>query len=242
MAPELGAPATRVRASVDAASDPAAAAIMARYFKTGPGEYGEGDRFIGVKVPVLRAITKPYAKVPFDAGDWLPLLRSDVHEHRLAALLAMAYRFPRADPDEQTAIYDCYLDNTGYVNNWDLVDLSCPTVVGGYLSERSRRPLDRLARSDSLWERRIAMISTHYFIRHGQTDDVYRIALILLNDPHDLIHKAVGWSLREAGKRVSESELRGFLDQHAATMPRTALRYAIEHLDPQLRRHYLARR
>jgi 3-methyladenine DNA glycosylase AlkD len=228
-----------VTTALEAAADPDAAVAMARYFKTGPGEYGEGDRFIGIKMPVLRTIAKPYGRVPFVEEDWLPVLRSEVHEYRLAALLAMTYRFPRADQEERTELYRSYLDNTAYVNNWDLVDLSCRAIVGGYLLDRSRKPLDRLARSSSLWERRIAMISTHEFLRHGQTDDLYRIAVILINDRHDLIHKAVGWSLREAGKRVSQPELLTFLDHHAAELPRTALRYAIEHLDPERRRHYL---
>lgn len=231
-----------VTEALEAAADPDAAVAMARYFKTGPGAYGEGDRFIGITVPVLRAIAKPYGRISFAAPEWLPLLQHEVHEYRLTALLAMAYRFPRAGEDEQAAIYSCYLANTAYVNNWDLVDLSCPTIVGGHLLGRDRTPLDRLARSDSLWERRISMISTHTFIRNGQTADTYRIALILIEDPHDLIHKAVGWMLREAGKRVSEPELRTFLDHYATRLPRTALRYAIERFDPDVRRHYLALR
>jgi 3-methyladenine DNA glycosylase AlkD len=234
-------PLTEVTAALDAAADPEAAIVLARYFKTGPGEYGFGDQFIGVKVPAVRAIVKPYGRVPYDVDGWLPLLHSAIHEHRVAALLAMTYRFPRADPAEQRLIYRCYLDNTSFINNWDLVDLSCRAVVGGYLLDRDRTVLDRLARSDSLWERRIAMISTHEFIRRGETADTYRIALILINDTHDLIHKAVGWSLREAGKRVSRAELLEFLDQHAAELPRTALRYAVEHLEPELRRQYLVR-
>jgi len=228
--------------TLEAAADPDAAIALARYFKTEPGAYGEGDRFIGIRVPVLRAIAKPYAHSTFDADDWLPLLQHEVHEYRLTALLAMAYRFNRADNAEQSAIYACYLDNTAYVNNWDLVDQSCPAIIGGYLLDRDRSPLDQLARSASLWERRISMISTHTFIRNGQTRDTYRIALILTDDPHDLIHKAVGWMLREAGKRVSEPELLSFLDHHATRLPRTALRYAIERFDPDLRQHYLSLR
>ena len=238
----MSAMATAVTDALEAAADPDAAVALARYFKTGPGEYGEGDRFIGIKVPSLRAIAKPYGRVRFDAAQWLPLLHHAVHEYRLTALLAMAYRYPRADQDEQTAIYRCYLDNTAYVNNWDLVDLSCPTIVGGHLLTRDRSPLDRLARSESLWERRISMISTQAFIRNGETADTYRIALILIDDPHDLIHKAVGWMLREAGKRVSEPELLAFLDHQATRLPRTTLRYAIERLAPDLRHHYLSLR
>ena len=230
---------SEVSGALEAAADPVAAVALARFFKTGPGAYGEGDRFIGIKVPVLRKIAKPYGSVPFDADAWLPVLRHPIHEYRLTALLAMSYRFESATPGEQAAIHACYLDNTASVNNWDLVDLSCPTLVGDYLLERDRTVLDELARSESLWERRIAMVSTHSFIRRGQTADTYRIALILINDRHDLIHKAVGWMLREAGKRVSEPELLAFLDQHATALPRTALRYAIERLDPDVRRHYL---
>ncbi|GAB3921225.1 DNA alkylation repair protein [Microlunatus endophyticus] len=230
---------SEVSGALEAAADPAAAVALARYFKTGPGAYGEGDRFIGIKVPMLRKIAKPYGSVPFDADSWLPLLRHPVHEYRLAALLAMTYRFARATPNEQAAIHGCYLDNMAFVNNWDLVDLSCRTLVGDYLLDRERDLLDELARSTSLWERRIAMVSTHSFILHGQTLDTHRIALVLIDDRHDLIHKAVGWMLREAGKRVSEPELLAFLDRHATALPRTALRYAIERLEPDVRRHYL---
>ena len=226
-------------AALEAAADPDDAVALARYFKTGPGEYGEGDRFAGIKVPVLRRIAKPYGQIRFVQKNWLPLLRHPIHEYRLTALLAMTYRFPRSPAEEQERIYRCYLANTDMINNWDLVDLSCRAIVGGHLLDRDREPLDRLAESDSLWERRIAIISTHEFIRSGQTADTYRIALELINDDQDLIHKAVGWSLREAGKRVDQTELLDFLDQHASEMPRTALRYAIERLEPERRRRYL---
>jgi 3-methyladenine DNA glycosylase AlkD len=145
----------------------------------------------------------------------------------------------RRDEDEFRLIYDTYLDNISYVNNWDLVDISCGPIVGGYLLDRDRSPLYELARSDLLWERRIAMVGSQHFLRRGETSDLYRLAVILLPDRHDLIHKAVGWSLREAGKKVDADELRRFLDQYAATMPRTALRYAIEHFDAAERQHYL---
>jgi 3-methyladenine DNA glycosylase AlkD len=151
----------------------------------------------------------------------------------------MADRAARGSAAEQTVIYQTYLANTDRVNNWDLVDVSCAPVVGGYLLKRDRGPLYRLAQSRSLWERRISVVSTHRFIRAGESADTYRVAAQLLGDDQDLIHKAVGWMLREAGKRVSRNELLAFLDQHAATMPRTMLRYAIEHLDPDLRQHYL---
>jgi len=171
------------------------------------------------------------------------MLRSPIHEHRLITLVVMSERAKkiakRCDEDEFRLIYDTYLGNTSYVNNWDLVDISCGPIVGGYLLDRDRSPLYELARPDLVWERRIAMVGSQRFLRRGETSDLYRLAVILLPDRHDLIHKAVGWSLREAGKKVDADELRRFLDQYAATMPRTALRYAIEHFDAAERQHYL---
>jgi hypothetical protein len=228
--------------ALQAEANPDDAAVLARYFRTGPGEYGEGDVFIGIKLSRLRAILKPHLSVPFAPADWLPLLRSPVHEHRLACLVVMAGRARRGRSDEHELIYDTYLGNTGHVNNWDLVDVSCAPIVGGYLLDRDRAPLYQLVRSRLIWERRIAIVSTHWFIRAGQAADTYGLATRLLDDDHDLIHKAVGWMLREAGKRVGRDELIAFLDEHAATMPRTMLRYAIEHLDPDLRHHYLGLR
>ena len=228
-----------LRAAVDASANPADAALLARYFQTGPGGYGEGDVFIGVKLSELRRLTRPYARRPFIAAQWLPLLTSPVHEHRLATLVVMSQRADRDDEAERESIYRTYLDHTAQVNNWDLVDVSAAAVVGGYLSRRERSVLLRLAGSALVWERRIAIISTHRFIRAGQSADTYAVATALLADPHDLIHKAVGWSLREAGRRVDRGELRSFLGRWAPTMPRTALRYAIEHFEPDERRHYL---
>lgn len=224
--------------ALDAAASPADALALGRYFQVKPGGYGEGDQFIGVKLGQLRVIAKPYARVGFVPADWLPLLHSPIHEHRLLALVVMADRASRGDPAEGECIYDSYRANTAAVNNWDLVDVSCGPIVGGYLLDRDRRPLDDLARSSSVWERRIAMVATQHFIRAGQTADVYRLALILVDDAHDLIHKAVGWMLREAGGRVDATELRAFLDRNASRMPRTALRYAIEHFPPTERAHY----
>lgn len=234
-------------AALQDAADPTLAAGMARYFKTGPGEYGEGDRFAGITVPTLRRIAKPYGRSAFVVGEWLPLLRHDLHEYRAVALLAMTYRYRFAEPQERAALHRCYLANTAYVNNWDLVDLSCRTLVGRHLLDDEpgrggRGLLDRLAGSDSVWERRIAIVSTQEFLPHGQSADSYRIAQLLIDDPHDLIHKAVGWTLREAGKRVSDAELLSFLDRNAVRLPRTALRYAIERLPPEQRRHYLTLR
>jgi 3-methyladenine DNA glycosylase AlkD len=229
---------------LQAAADPDSAAVLARYFQVKPGGYGEGDVFLGIKLGQLRTILKPYCADEFRAEDWLPLLRSPVHEHRLAALVVMSQRAQRAAPDaaESGHLFDTYLANTDRINNWDLVDVSAGPVVGTYLLERDRAVLYRLARSSLLWERRIAMVSTQRFIAAGQSSDVYGLAEVLLGDQHDLMHKAVGWMLREAGKRVDAAELRQFLDLHATEMPRTALRYAIEHFTPEERGHYLALR
>jgi 3-methyladenine DNA glycosylase AlkD len=177
---------------------------------------------------------------------WLPMLRSPIHERRMITLIVMSERakklVKRGDDDELHLIYEIYLGNTSYVNNWDLVDISCGPIVGGYLLDRDRSPLYELARSDLLWDRRIAMVGSQRFLRRGETSDLYRLAEILLSDRQDLIHKAVGWSLREAGKRVDADGLRRFLDQYASIMPRTALRYAIEHFDAAERQHYLTLR
>jgi 3-methyladenine DNA glycosylase AlkD len=170
----------------------------------------------------------------------VPLLTSPVHEHRLAALVVMAERARRGAADERGGIYRCYLEHIRHVNNWDLVDVSASNVVGGWLIDRDRAPLADLADSDAWWERRIAVVATHWFIRSGESAQTYRLAERLLNETDDLVQKAVGWMLREAGKRVDADELRRFLDAHAADLPRTTLRYAIEHLPPEVRRAYLA--
>jgi 3-methyladenine DNA glycosylase AlkD len=232
-------------AAMDAAASPENARALARYFKVAPGSYGEGDIFLGLKLGELRELAKPYVTSAFQSDQWLPMLHSPIHEHRMIALLVMSERAPKsakksADAAELQLIYDTYLDNTRWVNNWDLVDVSCRPIVGSYLLDRDRAPLYELVESEWLWDRRIAMVSSQHFLRRGETTDLYRLAVILLPDRHDLIHKAVGWSLREAGKRVDRDELRHFLDQYAPRMPRTTLRYAIEHFEPAERQHYLA--
>ena len=223
---------------MEALADTGVAESLTRFFQVRPGGYGEGDQFIGLTVTQLRALAKPYLKNEIVPEDWVPLLRSPIHEHRMITLIIMAERARRRGAGETAAIYRTYLANTDRINNWDLVDVSSAAVVGGYLQDRDRGELDRLAGSPVLWERRIAIISTHHFIRAGESADAYRLAEVLLDDSHDLMHKAVGWTLREAGKRVDRDELRRFLDQHAPRMPRTALRYAIEHFDPDERQHY----
>lgn len=228
--------ASAIRARLRAHALPANVAILQRFFKTGPGEYGAGDRFIGVKVPGIRAVCRDCRGVA-DAVV-LQLLRSKVHEERLLALLLLVDRFERGDEAAQRAVYRAYLANTAFINNWDLVDVSAPQIVGGWLASRGRAPLLRLARSSSLWERRIAIVSTFAFIRAREFDDTFRIADLLLDDEHDLIHKATGWMLREAGKRDGQA-LRRYLASRYRRMPRTALRYAIERFPEAERKRYL---
>jgi 3-methyladenine DNA glycosylase AlkD len=217
-------------------ADPETAVVLARFFKTGPGQYGEGDRFIGVKVPATRKVAGEFKDLPLPQIE--SLLLSNTHEARLLALIILVGRFKTADDAARSLIYDFYLANTRHINNWDLVDLSAPQIVGGYLEARGRKPLDRLAKSGSLWERRIAVLATFWFIRQGDFADTLRIAERLLDDQHDLIHKAVGWMLREVGKR-NEAALEAFLGSHCRTMPRTMLRYAIERFPEKKRRAYL---
>ena len=215
---------------------PQQAAILSRFFKTGPGQYGEGDRFIGVKVPVTRKVAKEFKGLPLSEVECL--LHSEIHEERLLALVILVGQFERGDEAARTPIYRFYLAHTSHINNWDLVDLSAPQIVGGYLQNRSRKPLDGLAKSASLWERRISILATHWFIRHGDFADTLKIAERLLADKEDLIHKAVGWMLREVGKR-DVATLETFLRRHCRSMPRTMLRYAIERFPDEKRRVYL---
>jgi 3-methyladenine DNA glycosylase AlkD len=218
--------------------NPAQAAFVAGYFKTGPGQYGEGDVFVGVRVPALRKLAREFKGLALDEVE--RLLHSAIHEERLAALLILVMQAAKADAKTQGAIYRLYLAHTKHINNWDLVDLSAPAVVGGYLADRSRRPLYRLARSSWLWDRRISILATHAFIRRGDFADTLAIAERLLSDREDLMHKAAGWMLREVGKR-DVAVLEGFLDRHAGVMPRTMLRYAIERFPEGKRKKYLAR-
>lgn len=212
------------------------AAILQGFFKTGPGQYGEGDVFLGIKVPALRALAKRCADA--DLRTVASLLDSRYHEERLLALLLLMQFYQRGREEDQAAAFDLYLSHTHRVNNWDLVDLSAPHIVGRHLQDRSRRVLHSLARSSSLWERRIAMVATFHFIRRNDFDDSLRIAEILLRDEHDLMHKAVGWMLREVGKRNLATE-ENFLKQHYHAMPRTMLRYAIERFPEPKRKKYL---
>jgi 3-methyladenine DNA glycosylase AlkD len=208
-----------------------------RFFKTGPGEYGEGDIFLGIRVPVIRGCVREYRDIGLAGA--LELLASPLHEVRLFALIAMVdiYRSAKGDGERQ-ACYDAYLGNTAYINNWDLVDCSAEHIGGAHLFERDRSPLYTLSHSNSLWERRIAIMATFHFIRKGDFGDTLAISGILLNDREDLIHKAVGWMLREVGKRDMDAE-KGFLDRNYGKMPRTMLRYAIERFPQEERLSYL---
>jgi 3-methyladenine DNA glycosylase AlkD len=217
-------------------SDPARAAALQRFFKTAPGEYGEGDRFLGLTVPAIRAVAARYQSLPL--RDVEALLQSPWHEERLLALVILVRQYERETPAGRDAVYRLYRRNINGINNWDLVDCSAGRIVGAHLAAGSRAWLQRLARSRSVWERRIAVMATGFYIGQGEFDETLRIARLLLDDPHDLIHKAVGWMLREVGKRNRAVE-EEFLRQHAHRMPRTMLRYAIERFPERLRRRYL---
>lgn len=207
-----------------------------RFFKTGKGQYGEGDRFLGIRVPALRKIARQYRGVSIEEA--CRLLNSQFHEERLLALFLLVDIFNKADDEDKRAIYGLYLANTRFINNWDLVDCSAEHIVGAYLRGADKQPLYALAVSKSLWERRISIMSTFHFIKRNEFADTLRIAGILLADKEDLIHKAVGWMLREVGKRDAEAE-EGFLKKHCRQMPRTMLRYAIEKFPAPKRQKYL---
>ena len=217
-------------------ADPDTAKQSAYYFKTGKGEYAEGDMFLGIRVSPIRLLAKQYAHLSL--ADTLKVLSSKYHEERLLALIMLVNRFAKSDVKLQKKIYCAYLDNTHFINNWDLVDSSAHQIVGGYLMNKNKAPLTKLCRSTNLWERRIAIIATLHFIRKQQFDVTLQLALYLLNDSEDLIHKAVGWMLREVGNRDRETLL-AFLSDHQRTMPRTMLRYAIEKFDSDTRKAYL---
>jgi 3-methyladenine DNA glycosylase AlkD len=220
-------------------ADPQRAALSLRFFKTGKGEYGEGDRFLGVIVPQIRAVA--HRCLMIGLPDVAKVLKSPWHEERLLALIILTLQYPKADQRQKQKIFEFYLKHTKWINNWDLVDTSAHKIVGAHLAGKDDRLLDRLAVSKNMWERRIAMIATADAINRGDSGPAIRIATKLLKDKHDLMHKAVGWMLREVGKRCSRTELEAFLARHKDDMPRTALRYAIEHFPEAKRRAYLAK-
>lgn len=213
---------------------------LMRFFKTSKGNYGEGDIFIGVTVPVNRAITKKFLHL--SPTELVELLHCEIHEVRLSALICMVeqYKSKKTTDSRRQEIVDIYIKNTRYINNWDLVDLSVYNIIGEHLLHRDRELLYHWAESTLLWEQRMAIVATMCFVRHGEYDDTIAIARKLCYHPHDLIQKAVGWLLREVGKR-DEKRLTDFLDTHHTTLPRTLLRYAIERLSPMQRKHYMGR-
>jgi 3-methyladenine DNA glycosylase AlkD len=212
------------------------AKVLQRFFKTGPGEYGEGDVFVGVKVPELRKLAKEYQKIT--VKEVKQLLKSAIHEERLLALFILVRKYSKGNEAEKKRIYELYLKNTQFINSWDLVDISAHHIIGAFLVDKSKEPLYSLAKSMNLWERRISIISTFYFIKHDKYAETIKISEILLTDEQDLIHKAVGWMLREVGKRHMPTEEK-FLRKHYKRMPRTMLRYAIEKFPEDKRQRYL---
>jgi 3-methyladenine DNA glycosylase AlkD len=221
---------------LESLSDEKTAGILQWFFKTGPGQYGEGDLFRGIRVPVLRKLCREFPKAGLD--DVVGLLASPWHEDRLLGLLLLVERYRSAVDVGREEIYATYCSQTARINNWDLVDLSAPQIVGRHLQARDRTPLYRFAASGSLWERRIAIVSTFHYIKQGEFIDTLAIADRLLDDPEELIHKATGWMLREVGKR-EQPVLEAFLQQQYSRLPRVTLRYAIERFPEELRQHYL---
>jgi len=216
--------------------NPKKAKILQRFFKTGKGEYGEGDIFLGIVVPTQRLVAKKYTELTLK--DLQKLLSEKVHEYRLIALIILIQKYKKASIKAKKEIVAFYLKNTKKINNWDLVDISCRDILGNFLLDKHRAILYKLAKSKNIWKRRIAIISTFEFIKHGQLEDTLRISEMLLKDSHDLIHKAVGWMLRELGKKNRSLE-EEFLEKHYIDMPRTMLRYAIEKFEEKKRKHYL---
>lgn len=226
----------KIRSKLQKHASKQKAEILQRFFKTGKGEYGDGDLFLGINVPQLRKLAKEYSNIT--TGDVLQLLKTRLHEERLLALLMLVHLYSRGDEPAKKNIYKIYLENTRFINNWDLVDASAPYIVGDFLMNRSKKPLHDLARSGSLWERRISIMSTFHFIKQNEFSETFKISKMLLSDKEDLIHKAVGWMLREVGKRDLAGEER-FLKEHYKRMPRTMLRYAIERFPEPKRQMYL---
>lgn len=222
--------------TINSHANPTKASILQRFFKTGKGQYGEGDVFLGIVVPLSRKIAKQFSSLTLN--DVEKLLKNPIHEYRLIALFILIEQYKKGGLEQKKAIYNFYIHNTQYINNWDLIDLSAPNIVGEYMKDKDITTLYTFAES-SIWKKRIAMLATFTDIKSGRYDRVLDIAEILVHDPHDLIQKAVGWMLREMGKRGGLKEEELFLKKHAATMPRTMLRYAIERFPEEKRQYYL---
>ena len=230
-----------VKAALQAHASDADAVNLQRFFKTGPGEYGEGDMFLGVRVPMIRKVCKEFRQLPL--AEVQKLIESPFHEHRMAGLIILTLQYPRASTRAKNDIFDLYMRELSRrnINNWDLVDVTCRHIVGEHV-RGDRAVLYKLAKSDNLWERRVSIISTFAYIARGDAATSIELAELLLHDQEDLMHKAVGWTLREVGKRCDEQLLRNFLNRHAHHMQRTALRYAIEHLPSADRQHYMKKK
>ena len=232
----MGKDIQKVRAKLKGLADREKASHLQRYFKTGKGEYGEGDVFLGIRVPDIRKVVKEFRGLPLDEAS--ELLSSKYHEERLFSLLTLVDIYERGDDKDKREIYRLYMKTTQFINNWDLVDLSAPKIVGAYLIDRDKKPLFRLSKSSDLWKRRISIIATFFFIKNQLFDDTLKIVKILLHDKEDLLHKAAGWMLREVGKRNMGVE-EGFLRKNYKDMPRTMLRYSIERFPEKKRQMYL---
>ncbi len=226
----------KVRTEIKNHSNKELAKLLQRFFKTGPGEYGEGDKFAGIKVPVSRKIAVSNSSLTLK--EIQQLLKSEIHEERLIALLILVHQFKKGDEAQKEKIFKFYIRNTKYINNWDLVDLSAPQIVGAFIVDKEKDILFKFVNSKNLWQKRIAVLSTFSFIKINRFDEALKISEILLNDNHDLIHKAVGWMLREIGKRNLNVEEK-FLRKYYKQMPRTMLRYAIEKFPEKRRQQYL---
>ncbi len=227
-----------LRKDVQALANPKKAKLVQGYFKTGPGQYGEGDIFLGLTVPQSRSIAVKYKDLAY--LEISALLKSKNHEERFIALVILINNYKYGNEKDRKKNYNFYLKHLRYINNWDLVDLSAHSILGAWLMDKDRKMLLKLATSQNLWSRRIAVVATYHFIKYQKSSAwTFKIAEMLLNDKHDLIHKAIGWMLREIGKNISHEEEEIFLKKHYKNMPRTMLRYAIEHFDPALRQAYM---
>jgi 3-methyladenine DNA glycosylase AlkD len=231
---------TQLRKEILSAADPARAKVSVWFFKTGKGQYGEGDKFLGLTMPLQRKIVSRYQNFSF--ADIEKLLHDKYHEMRMVGVLMLVNDFKKGDEEKKKKIFDFYLAHATQINNWDLVDVSAEYVVGAFLEKKSRKILDDLASSKNLWERRISIISTFYFIKKKKYQTTFTVAYKLLGDKEDLIHKATGWMLREVGKRCGQEVEEIFLKKYAPKMPRTMLRYAIEHFSPEKKKKYLTQK
>jgi len=230
--------ATAIRIELESISSKSKSDILQRFFKTGPGQYGEGDIFWGIQIPSLREIVKRYRGTPLD--DIVKLLHDPIHEVRMTGALLMVEFYNKGKAEDKKACYECYINNATCFNNWDLVDLTCHHIVGNWLWDKDRKPLYELAGSGNLWKERISIISTFYFLRKGDFEDTFRISTLFMDHKHDLIHKAVGWMIREAGKRDHDAETDFLLEENRyLKMPRTMLRYAIEKFPEEERQFFM---